>query len=132
MSQDQCHVFCYDEKKVNRLQARLSHIETFSVVKVFKALADDTRIKIAYALCVEEEVCVCDIANTIGCSIATASHHLRLLRNIGLATSRKEGKQVFYTLENQYVKQLIYQAFSHREEVASVGTSSSSKQSFSY
>lgn len=117
MTQDRCDIFCFDEKKVNHLQAELNKVDQNTVVKIFKALADDTRVKIAYALCIEEELCVCDVANTIGCTLATASHHLRLLRNIGLATSRKEGKMVFYSLGNQHVKQLILQAFSQQERV---------------
>ncbi|WP_085523726.1 ArsR/SmtB family transcription factor [Tuberibacillus sp. Marseille-P3662] len=123
MPHDRCDVFCYDEHKVNRLKAELTHINESTVVNIFKALADETRIKIAYALCIETELCVCDVANTIGCTTATASHHLRLLRNIGLATSRKEGKLVFYSLGNQHVKQLILQAFTTQEEgVNPIGT----------
>lgn len=123
MVQDRCEVFCFDEKKVDRLKDQINHLETLNVVKIFKALADDTRMKVTYALCVEEEVCVCDIANTIGCTLATASHHLRLLRNMGLAHSRKEGKQVFYSLENSYIKQIVLQAFAQEDEVDVVGAS---------
>lgn len=123
MPKDRCETFCFDEKKVHRLQAKINDLDTYNVVKIFKALADETRIKVAYALCVEDEVCVCDIANTIGCTTATASHHLRLLRNMGLATSHKEGKMVFYSLGNHYVKQLILQAFVDGNEVNPVGTS---------
>jgi DNA-binding transcriptional ArsR family regulator len=57
-------------------------------------------MKIAYILCQEEEVCVCDVANVIGSTMATTSHHLRLLRNMGFAKSRKEGKLVFYSLQD--------------------------------
>lgn len=79
-------------------------------------MADDTRMKIAYALCVEQELCVCDVANIIGSSVATASHHLRLLRNMGLAKYRKEGKLVFYSLDDDHVKQLILLAMVHSKE----------------
>ena len=48
--------------------------------QIFKALADETRLKIAYSLTLEEEMCVCDVAAVIGSSVATASHHLRYLR----------------------------------------------------
>lgn len=123
MPADRCETFCFDEKKVNRLQAKMNHLDTIHLVKIFKALADDTRIKVAYALCVEDEVCVCDIANTIGCTTATASHHLRLLRNMGLATSHKEGKLVFYSLANHNVKAFILQAFDNEKGVKPVGTS---------
>ncbi|NBJ67930.1 ArsR family transcriptional regulator [Roseburia sp. 1XD42-34] len=86
------------------------------VEQIFKALADATRLKIAYALTLERELCVCDIANIIGATKATASHHLRLLRNMGLAKHRKEGKLVFYSLEDEHVHQLVTIATVHAKE----------------
>lgn len=111
-----CEIFCYDEEKVNRLKGDLQQQDTLSVAKIFKALADDTRVKVAYALSQEDELCVCDVANIVGCTMATASHHLRLLRNLGLAKYRKEGKLVFYSLDDVHVKQLIQLAFLHSKE----------------
>jgi len=116
-NQDICEIFCYDEEKVSVGKAKLAGQDTLSVVKLFKALADDTRVKIAYALAQEKELCVCDVANIVGCTMATASHHLRLLRNMGLAKYRKEGKLVFYSLDDEHVHQLIKIAFVHSEEV---------------
>ncbi|UFJ41134.1 metalloregulator ArsR/SmtB family transcription factor [Brevibacillus humidisoli] len=113
---DCCEVFCFDEQKVNRVKSDLTTQDTRTAARVFKALADDTRMKIAYALCVEQELCVCDVANIIGSSVATASHHLRLLRNMGLAIYRKEGKLVFYSLDDDHVKQLILLAMVHSKE----------------
>jgi ArsR family transcriptional regulator, lead/cadmium/zinc/bismuth-responsive transcriptional repressor len=121
---DCCEIFCYDEQKVNRIREDLNKQESLSVSKIFKALADDTRIKIAFALSQEGELCVCDVANIVGCTLATASHHVRLLRNIGLAKYRKEGKLAFYSLDDEHVKQLIQIAFLHSKEVKeSNGTS---------
>lgn len=114
---DCCEIFCYDEEKVNRIKSDLHNQDTLSVAKLFKALADDTRIKIAYALSQEGELCVCDVANIVGCTMATASHHVRLLRNLGLAKYRKEGKLVFYSLDDDHVRQLIQVAFAHSKEV---------------
>ncbi|WP_336867358.1 metalloregulator ArsR/SmtB family transcription factor, partial [Peribacillus frigoritolerans] len=74
------------------------------VAKIFKALSDDTRIKIAYSLSLEDELCVCDVANIVGATTATTSHHLRLLKNLGLANYRKEGKLVYYSLDDEHVK----------------------------
>lgn len=126
--QDTCEIFCYDEEKVNRLKGELIEQDTLSVAKIFKALADDTRVKIAYALSLENELCVCDVANIVGCTMATASHHLRLLRNLGLAKYRKEGKLVFYALDDDHVKQLIQLALLHSKEVLiSNGASTSEK-----
>lgn len=114
---DCCETFCYDEEKVNRMKSDLQNQDTLSVAKIFKALADDTRIRIAYALSQEGELCVCDVATIVGCTMATASHHVRLLRNMGLAKYRKEGKLVFYSLDDEHVKQLIELAFVHSKEV---------------
>jgi ArsR family transcriptional regulator, lead/cadmium/zinc/bismuth-responsive transcriptional repressor len=114
---DVCEIFCFDEEKVNRIKYELEKQNTLSVAKIFKALSDDTRMKIAYALYLEDELCVCDVANIVGCSTATASHHLRLLRNMGITKYRKEGKLVFYSLDDDHIKQLIEIAFTHEKEV---------------
>jgi ArsR family transcriptional regulator, lead/cadmium/zinc/bismuth-responsive transcriptional repressor len=114
---DICEVTCVDEAKVKRVKESVSKQNTLSVSQIFKALSDDTRIKIAYALSEEDELCVCDVANIVGSSTATASHHLRLLRNLGLAKYRKEGKLVFYSLDDEHVRQLIQIAFEHQKEV---------------
>ena len=113
---DSCDVYCFDEEKVSRVRQRLEAHDTLDIVKVFKALADDTRLKVAYALCQEEELCVCDVANILSSSTATASHHLRLLRNMGLAKYRKDGKLVFYSLLDANLKQLIMFAFAQQKE----------------
>ncbi|MEH7501197.1 metalloregulator ArsR/SmtB family transcription factor [Neobacillus drentensis] len=114
---DVCEVTCVDEDKVKRVKESISQQDTKAVSQIFKALSDDTRIKIAYALSEEDELCVCDVANIVGSTTATASHHLRLLRNLGLAKYRKEGKLVFYSLDDDHVRQLIQIAFTHQKEV---------------
>lgn len=114
---DVCEVTCVDEEKVKRVKGAVSKENTMAVSQIFKALSDDTRIKIAYALSEEDELCVCDVANIVGSTTATASHHLRLLRNLGLAKYRKEGKLVFYSLDDDHVRQLIQIAFEHQKEL---------------
>ncbi len=111
-----CEITCIHEDKVNHVQDKLKEKKPIDVAKVFKALSDDTRVKIAYALTLEEELCVCDIANIIGSTTATASHHLRLLRNLGLAEYRKEGKLVYYAIHDPYFKNLISVAFENDKE----------------
>ncbi|CAM4453118.1 ArsR/SmtB family transcription factor [Paenibacillus tarimensis] len=111
-----CDIECFDEVKVQRVQQSLSEQRLTVPVRMFKALADETRMKIAYALTVEEEMCVCDVAHVIGSSTATASHHLRLLRDKGLAKSRKEGKLVFYSLDDEHVRELVRNAVAHGRE----------------
>ncbi|MCM3477793.1 ArsR/SmtB family transcription factor [Caldibacillus thermoamylovorans] len=120
MNNDICEITCINEEKVNRVKTSLAEQKSTDVAKIFKALSDDTRIKIAYALSVEDELCVCDVANITGSTIATASHHLRLLKNLGIAKYRKEGKLVFYSIDDEHVKNLIHLAFAHQKEVREI------------
>jgi ArsR family transcriptional regulator, lead/cadmium/zinc/bismuth-responsive transcriptional repressor len=114
---DFCEVTCVDVGKVNTVRNKLQEQNPLEVAKIFKALSDETRIKIAYSLSIQDELCVCDVANIVGSSTATASHHLRLLRTLGLAKFRKEGKLVFYSIDDDHIKQLIQLAFTHQQEV---------------
>lgn len=112
--QETCQTFCYDEEVIERIQPKLVGIS--GVELIFKALSDATRLKITYALTLEKELCVCDVANILETTTATASHHLRYLRNMGLAKHEKRGKLVFYSLTDDHVKQLVRIAFEHAEE----------------
>lgn len=105
-----CETFCFDEEKVNRIKKEV--VVTEGLGQIFKALGDDTRIRIIYALS-KEELCVCDVAQIIDATVAAASHHLRLLKNMGLAKSRKQGKMVFYSLNDACVKTIIEAALQH-------------------
>jgi ArsR family transcriptional regulator len=75
---------------------------TIDCVEFCKALADDTRQRILEML-LEEEMCVSDIVDAFTMSQPTISHHLSVLKQFGLVTSRKEGKQVFYTINRDNV-----------------------------
>jgi len=109
---DVCEVFCYDEAKVNRIKQEV--VATEGLGQIFKALGDETRLKIIYALSLEE-LCVCDVSQIIDASVATTSHHLRLLKNMGLAKSRKQGKMVFYSLHDACVQSIIETALRHTQ-----------------
>lgn len=67
--------------------------------KFFKALGDETRLRIIKLLSIRE-MCVCEIMVALGMTQPTTSHHLNILENAGLVTSRKEGRWVFYGLED--------------------------------
>ena len=67
--------------------------------KFFKALGDETRLRIVKLLSIRE-MCVCEIMVALGMTQPTTSHHLNILENAGLVTSRKEGRWVFYSLED--------------------------------
>lgn len=67
--------------------------------KVFKALADPIRLRILCLLS-SREMCVCEVMVALDLTQPTASHHLRILENVGLVKDRKEGKWVFYSIVN--------------------------------
>ncbi|MEK3853821.1 ArsR/SmtB family transcription factor [Cytobacillus sp. FSL H8-0458] len=116
-SKDTCDIYCFDEEKVNRIQGELVMEDLSGAAQLFKALADENRAKISYALTRDEELCVCDIANIIGASVATASHHLRTLHKQGIVKFRKEGKLAFYSLDDDHIRQLMMIVLEHRNEV---------------
>ena len=114
---DTCDVYSFNQNKVEDIQAELQKENLSSVAQLFKALADENRAKIAYALCQNDELCVCDIANSIGSSVATASHHLRTLYRQEIVKYRKEGKLALYSLDDDHIKQIITIALTHTKEV---------------
>ncbi|KAB7672207.1 ArsR/SmtB family transcription factor [Bacillus sp. B1-b2] len=114
---DTCEIYCYDEEKVNRIQGDLNKVDFSSLSQLLKSIADENRAKITYALCQDEELCVCDVANIIGASVANASHHLRTLHKQGIVKYRKEGKLAFYSLGNEHIQQIMMIALTYSNEV---------------
>lgn len=109
-----CEITVVHEEVVERVKAELPNVSR--TVQIFKALADETRLKIAYALTLEKEMCVCDVAAVIDASVATASHHLRYLRDHALAKSTRKGRMVYYALADDHVHQLVTIAQAHASE----------------
>lgn len=117
IKKDTCEIYCYDEEKVNRIQGNLQTVDISSVAQMLKAIADKNRVKITYALCQDDELCVCDIANIIGVTVANASHHLRTLHKQGIVKFRKEGKLAFYSLDDEHIRQIMMIALAFKKEV---------------
>lgn len=113
-STDRCEVECTHPEVVARVTPLIDQVE--GVETIFKALSDATRMKIIYALTQEDELCVCDVAAIIGISTATASHHLRLLRTLGIAKNRKQGKLVYYSVKDHHITSLVKIAIEHHNE----------------
>ena len=81
----------------------------------FKILGDSTRIKILSAL-FQSEMCVCDIAALLGMTQSAISHQLRVLKQGRLVKHRKEGKVVYYSLDDDHIKQIVDQGLTHISE----------------
>lgn len=111
-----CDIYCYNEEVVQRIQRQIEQEEISDIIQLFKVLADENRAKIAFAL-TKEELCVCDMANIIGSSVATASHHARMLKKTGVAKFRKEGKLAFYSLQDEKTKQFLMFIFNSKKKV---------------
>lgn len=115
---DLCEVRCFDEAKVRRTrQAMKRPAAVVALAETFKVLGDPTRLRIAHALS-REELCVCDLALTVGVSQSVASHSLRALREMRLVRYRREGKIAYYTLDDDHIGALLAEGFRHVEELA--------------
>ena len=84
----------------------------YKLTDFYKILGDTTRIKILYALDINE-MCVCDIANVLNMSKSSISHQLGTLRRSGIVKCRKVGKEVFYSLDDEHVKQVFEVGIEH-------------------
>ena len=82
---------------------------------LFKVFGDSTRVKIICAL-LRAEMCVCDIAALLGMSKSAISHQLRTLRQTRLVKYRREGKVVYYSLEDEHVGNIFDQGLVHVSE----------------
>jgi DNA-binding transcriptional ArsR family regulator len=79
---------------------------------LFKAMGDPTRVRIVSALS-QGELCVCDIASSVGMSQSAVSHQLRTLRELHLVRTRREGRKIYYALDDDHVHSLFHQGLDH-------------------
>ena len=112
-----CEVNLVDKKKVEKVKETLPNDEIiFDVAEFFKVFGDSTRMKIICAL-LEEELCVCDIACITNSTPSAISHQLRVLKQAKLVKYRKDGKIVYYSLDDDHIKQIIEKGREHVEEI---------------
>jgi DNA-binding transcriptional ArsR family regulator len=98
MTDDRCDLLCLDLPLAEALRERLDLGAAEDAAARAKALGDPTRLAAAVALREGGELCVCDLAWVLGRAENLVSHHVRALRQAGLARSRREGKMVLYAL----------------------------------
>ena len=89
--------------------------ELTELAELFKVFGDSSRIKILYAL-FETEMGVGDIADTIDMTISAVSHQLRILKQNHLVKSRRDGKSIFYSLDDYHVYKILAMGKEHIEE----------------
>lgn len=111
-----CDLVHLDPARVARLRAALVAPDAVEgLADTFRALGDRTRVRILDALS-QAELCVCDLAAVLGLSQSAVSHQLRLLRALRLVRARREGRMVFYALDDQHIISLFRQTLQHVEE----------------
>ncbi len=111
-----CDTYQVHEELVKAVNEKMpEEEELYDLAELFKVFGDSTRIRILYVL-FEAELCVCDIAQTLGMTQSAISHQLRILKQSKLVKSRREGKQVFYSLADDHVRTIIDQGREHIEE----------------
>ena len=105
------------EDVVNEVKKKMPQDEMiYDLAEFFKVFADSTRMKIIFAL-MENELCVCDIANIVQTTQSAISHQLRLLKQSKLVKFRKEGKVVYYSLDDEHISQIVKKGREHIEEL---------------
>ena len=108
-----CQVRKIHKNKISKVKKMMMNNDIIAELShVFKTLGDETRIKILYALS-KSELCVCDLSAVLEMSISAVSHQLRILRNMRLVKYRKEGRMVYYSLDDEHIVQLIKVSYEH-------------------
>ena len=118
---ESCEVFLVDPERVARVRKALVGSRAVTLLaETFRALGDATRVKILDALS-HGELCVCDLAALVGLSQSAISHQLRVLRTLRLVRPRREGRMVYYTLDDDHIIGLFREGLRHVEEEAGGG-----------
>ena len=108
---DEVHREVVEKKRENMP----SESDLYDLSDFFKVLGDSTRISILFAID-GEPMCVCDIARLLSMTKSAVSHQLKVLRQADLVTYKKSGKNVFYTLADDHVRDIIEKALEHIKE----------------
>ena len=104
---------CPHLNKINNVKSLEPKADEYQKLSnMFKLFSDETRLKIICSL-LKEELCVCDLCELLGLNQSQVSHQLQLLRNSKLVKFRREGKQIFYSLDDEHVELIIQMALEH-------------------
>ncbi len=115
-TEDICQTSCVHETEVARSRAKLPSEDILSQLgDFFRTFGDSTRVRIVSAL-ISGELCVCDIAAVLDMSVSAVSHQLRVLRQAKIVRTRRDGKQIFYSIEDHHVGILVAVGLEHIRE----------------
>lgn len=113
---EKCEFALIHEDIVSKVAQHMPEEETlYDLAELFKVFGDTTRIKILYAL-FSSEMCVCDLAALLNMTQSAISHQLRVLKQARLVKFKREGKVVYYSLDDAHIQRIFDQGLSHINE----------------
>ena len=113
---ERCDCPVIHEDIIEKVQKRLpKEALLFELAELFKVFGDSTRVRIISAL-LHSEMCVCDIGVLLGMSKSAISHQLRVLRQARLVKYRRDGKVIFYALDDKHIGMIFKQGLAHVSE----------------
>jgi DNA-binding transcriptional ArsR family regulator len=116
MAENQCDVCQYNVRILKKLKNEMPNDDTIDrLTEVFKVFGDATRIRILWKL-FDNEMCVFDIADALNMSQSAISHQLGTLKQARLVRARRDGKNTFYSLDDDHVKRIFEQVLIHIDE----------------
>ena len=108
-----CEVSIIHEDIVQKVADEIPKVDQlYELADLFKVFGDSTRVRILHVLSVSE-MCVCDIAAILNMTQSAISHQLRILKNARLVKNRREGKVVYYSLDDEHVEHIFDQGMEH-------------------
>ena len=111
-----CDCDAIHEDVINRVRANMPQEDNFyTLANLYKMFADNTRLKILWAL-TKEDMCVCDLAVLLNMTKSAISHQLKSLRLSSLVKYNKQGKIVYYSLADEHVRDIFERGFEHISE----------------
>lgn len=117
-SKNVCDCTCLHKHNVDDAKRAIKKVKVLNSMSVFfKTFADETRLKIICALDSVGKMCVCDIAVSLNMTKSAISHQLKFLKDNNLIKSEKSGKEIFYSLADEHVKDIFELGVMHLEEL---------------
>jgi ArsR family transcriptional regulator len=112
MSNNGLKLIKLSETDVKKLQQKIEEREPKLVADLFKAMGNENRLKILLSL-LDKELCVYDLSGVVGLSISAVSHQLSHLKNQDLVRDKRDGKEIYYSIADQHVFDIINEAQAH-------------------
>ncbi len=114
--EETCEITTVHENVVERVRSRMPDEDLlYDTAELFKVFGDSTRTRILSALFIEE-LCVCDIASLLNMTKSAVSHQLRILRQTKIVKSRRSGKEIYYSLDDEHISKIYGMALEHLQE----------------